>query len=95
MSAIELLKSWGYKVSERAVSIDEIAEAYDNGNLKESFGTGTAAVVSPVGELCRGEEKIIVSGNKIGPVAQKMYDTLTGIQYGRVEDPFGWIVKLS
>ena len=58
------------------------------------WGTGTAAVVSPIGELAEGDEKAIINHNEIGPVTQKLYDTLTGIQWGRVPDPHGWIMKL-
>ncbi|MBQ4085369.1 MAG: aminotransferase class IV, partial [Clostridia bacterium] len=94
-SILTLAHDMGYEVEERLVEIDEIFEGAKNGKLQEAFGTGTAAVVSPVGELCRGDEKIIINNGKIGPVAQKMYDTLTGIQFGRVEDSHSWIVKLN
>ena len=86
-------KKKGYKVSERKISIEEIAEAYDNGKLDEVFGTGTAAVISPVGKINdHGKEICFPSGmEKMGPVIQKLYDTLTGIQMGRIEAPKGWI----
>lgn len=89
-STIELLQSWGYKVSERRLSIEEVAEQYKSGNLKECFGTGTAAVISPVGELLYGETKMLINDGKIGEVSQKLYDTLTGIQWGKLPDTFGW-----
>ncbi len=89
-SAIELCKSWGLKVSERRLSIQEVADAYDRGELKEVFGTGTAAVISPVG-LLKWDDKIMeINHNQIGAISQKLYDTMTGIQWGRLPDPFGW-----
>jgi len=93
-SCIQLLKDWGYEVEERRISADELFDAAKSGELEEAWGTGTAAVVSPIGELAKGEEKAILSGGKIGAVTQKLYDTLTGIQWGRVEDPHNWIMKL-
>ena len=95
MSCIELLRSWGYTVNERQLALAEVEEAAHNGTLEEAFGTGTAAVISPVGELKIDEEKIIINHNEIGPVAQKLYDTLTGIQNGRVPDPYGWVVPVK
>jgi len=93
-SCIQLLKDWGYVVEERRISADELFDAAKSGELEEAWGTGTAAVVSPIGELAKGDEKAILSGGSIGPVTQKLYDTLTGIQWGRVEDPHDWIMKL-
>lgn len=93
MSTIELLRSEGYKVTERRVSIDEVFEAAENGKLNEAFGTGTAAVISPIGELEWDGRKITICNNEIGPVARKVYDTITGIQSGEVEDKYGWITK--
>ncbi len=91
MSSIELLKDWGYKVSERKLSIDEVAEAYDNGQLKEAFGTGTAAVISPIGELKWGDKVMKINNGEIGPISHRLYNDLTGIQWGKIEDKFGWI----
>ncbi len=94
-SAIELMRSWGLKVTERRISIDELAEAYDAGKLEEAFGTGTAAVISPIGFLDWGDtKKMEISGGKIGPVSQRLYDELTAIQWGRAKDPFGWSVEV-
>lgn len=93
-SVLKLANHMGIPTEERRIAIDEIFDAAKNGTLEEAFGTGTAAVVSPVGELCRGDEKVIVSGNQIGEVTQKLYDTLTGIQWGTLDDPFGWIMRL-
>ena len=94
-SCIQLLESLGYKVEERKLSLDEVIEAYDNGKLDEAFGTGTAAVISPIGLLDTGDKKMTVNNGEIGAVAQKLYDTLTGIQWGRLDDSFGWTVKVD
>ncbi len=94
-SVIELCKSWGMKVSERRISIEEIAAAYDAGKLDEVFGTGTAAVISPVGHLKYGDKVMEINGNKIGAVSQKIYDTMTGMQWGKIADEFGWIVPVE
>ncbi len=93
-SCIEVLKSEGYKVSERLLSIDELAEALENGTLEEAWGCGTAAVVSPIGELSYKDKKFTINGGKIGEVTQHLYDTLTGIQWGKTEDKFGWTMKI-
>lgn len=90
MSIIELLRSKGYTVNERRLSIDELVEAYKKGQLKEAFGTGTAAVISPIGELKYGDMVMPVNGGKIGETSQMLYDTLTGIQWGRIPDTMGW-----
>ena len=89
-SCIEVLKSKGYKVSERLLSIDELAQAMADGTLEEAWGCGTAAVVSPIGELCYKDNVFTVNGGKIGEVTQMLYDTLTGIQWGKLDDTFGW-----
>ncbi|MBP3333797.1 MAG: branched-chain amino acid aminotransferase [Clostridia bacterium] len=94
-SAIQLLRSWGYKVSERLLSIDEIREAADNGKLDEAFGTGTAAVISPIGELNEAGKVMIINEGKIGPISQRLYNNLTGIQWGTVEDTMGWTVAVD
>lgn len=94
-TTINLLKHWGYKVSERKLSIDEVTAAYDAGKLNEAFGTGTAAVISPIGELNYEGKLMPINGGEIGPISHKIFDTVTGIQYGKVEDPFGWSVKIG
>ena len=93
-SVIELLKSWGMKVSERRLSIDELEDAYREGRFTEMFGSGTAAVISPVGLLRYQDMDMELSDGKIGPLSQKLYDELTGIQWGIKPDPFGWSVKV-
>ena len=90
-SIIEILKDWGLKIEERLIAIDEVAKAYDEGNLFEAFGSGTAAVVSPIGELVYGEKSMKLDENKPGKLTQKIYDELTGLQYGTREDTRGWI----
>lgn len=94
-SAIEICRSKGYKVTERKISIQEVADAYDAGKLDEVFGTGTAAVISPVGHL-KWEDKIMeINDNKIGQISQMLYDTMTGIQWGKIPDEFGWTVEVK
>ena len=93
-SIIEVLKGKGYTVSERLLSIDELTAAMADGTLEEAWGCGTAAVVSPIGELAYNGEKYPVNGGAIGEVTQMLYDTLTGIQWGKIDDPYGWTVQL-
>lgn len=93
-SCLELLKSWDIPVEERLITAEELFGAAESGHLEEAFGSGTAAVVSPVGEMGWGDRHVVVNGGKIGPLTQKLYDTLTGIQWGLLPDPFGWVVKL-
>ena len=94
MSCLEVLRANGYKVSERLLSIDELEEAMEAGKLEEAWGCGTAAVISPIGELCYKGKKYAVNNGEIGETTQFLYDTLTGIQWGKVEDKFGWVVEL-
>ncbi len=89
-SILTLMRDWGLKVSERAISIDEVIEASKKGTLAEMWGTGTAAVVSPVGELGYKGQKIIINGGKTGELTQKLYDAIVGIQYGQTNDAHGW-----
>lgn len=94
-SVIQLLKKWGVKISERKLSIDEIVAASKNGTLEEIFASGTAAVISPIGCLNIKGEDMIVADGKVGPLAQKLYDNLYGIQTGTVEDYMGWTYPLG
>ncbi|MBE7026284.1 MAG: branched-chain amino acid aminotransferase [Ruminococcaceae bacterium] len=93
-SVINVCKSWGYEVEERKISVDELIDAQKSGKLEECFGTGTAAVISPVGKLRFKDDVMTINNNEIGPVSQKLYDTITGIQWGKCEDTFGWTVTL-
>ena len=88
-SVITLCKDWGYDVEERRISVDELIEAQKSGALEEVFGTGTAAVISPVGKLRYENDVMVIGDGGIGPVSQKLYDTVTGIQSGAVKDPYG------
>lgn len=94
-SCIEVLKNKGYKVSERLLSIDELTDALENGRLEEAWGCGTAAVVSPIGMLSYKDKEYPVNGGKIGAITQELYDTLTGIQWGKIEDSYGWVYKID
>ncbi|MEK3733010.1 MULTISPECIES: branched-chain amino acid aminotransferase [Paenibacillus] len=94
-SVLELLRHWNIPVEERALSIDEIAEAHRSGQLIEAFGTGTAAVISPIGALEWQGNKMVIHGGTTGELSKRVYDTITGIQRGTMEDPFGWTVELS
>ena len=94
MSCLELLRSWGMKVTERRITADELFRAHREGKLDEAFGTGTAAVISPIGVLKDEENEITINNGKIGAVSQRLYDELTGIQWGRVEDTHGWVVRV-
>jgi branched-chain amino acid aminotransferase len=93
-SIIQLLKHWNVPVVERKISIDDVVQAHKEGVLEEAFGTGTAAVISPIGEFFWKNEKMLVNNGAIGKLTQDLYDTLTGIQNGTKADPFGWVVKL-
>ncbi|MED4052630.1 branched-chain amino acid aminotransferase [Niallia taxi] len=93
-SVLDLLKHWNVPVVERKISVEEIFEASKNGELKEAFGTGTAAVISPIGEFLWNETSITLNNGETGELAKKIYDTLTNIQNGREEDPFGWTVEV-
>lgn len=94
-SVIDLCKSWNMEVEERKVSSEEVYNAAKEGKLEEVFGSGTAAVISPVGTLKFGKEVYEINNGKIGDVSQKVYDTITGIQTGKVEDKFNWIVEVN
>jgi branched-chain amino acid aminotransferase len=94
-SVLQLTRRWGLNVAERSISIEEVIDGCKSGSLKEMFATGTAAVISPVGEICYKEEDFRVADGKTGELSQKLYDEITGIQYGRKEDPFGWRVRIA
>jgi branched-chain amino acid aminotransferase len=94
-SVIALAKHWGVKVTERKISIDEVISAHNSGKLNEIFGSGTAAVISPVGELKYGDQILKIGGGKVGPMAQKLYTAITDIQYGVSPDPLEWVVPVA
>lgn len=94
-TALQLMRSWGLPVSERKIEISEVMEGFRSGRLKEAFGTGTAAVISPIGELFYQNQKWILNDKKIGPLAQRLYDEVTGLQYGDIADSRGWLKKID
>lgn len=91
-SVIQLAESWGINVVERKISIKEVYEAHADGSLKEVFGSGTAAVISPVGNIKFDGKEITVGDGGVGPLAARLFNDLTAIQYGKAEDPFNWIL---
>ena len=94
-SVLTLCREWGIPAEERRISVDELIEAQKSGKLEEVFGTGTAAVISPVGKLRYKDEVMTIGGGEIGHLSQKIYDTVTGIQLGRLEDKYGWRVEVK
>jgi len=94
-SVLRLTVDWGLKVSERQISINEIIDAAKSGRLSEAFGTGTAAVISPVGQITYKGEDYQVAGGKMGEISQKLYNEIIAIQYGYKQDPHGWRVKIN
>ncbi|MBQ3220300.1 MAG: branched-chain amino acid aminotransferase [Clostridia bacterium] len=94
-SSIQILREWGYKVTERLISVDELVKAAQDGTLEEAWGTGTAAVISPIGHLFYKDVDYTVSNNQIGELTQKLYDELTGIQWGVKPDARGWCYKVK
>jgi branched-chain amino acid aminotransferase len=93
-SVIQLLKSWNMKVTERTLSVDEVLDGHKTGRLLEVFGSGTAAVISPVGELGWHNTRVTVGDGKVGELSQRLYDTITGIQYGTLPDTMGWLTEV-
>lgn len=93
-SIIQLAKHQGLEVEERRIAVEELYQAYLAGKLEEVFGSGTAAVVSPVGELVYKDEIMNINNGRMGEFTRYAYNTLTGLQYGRLPDPFGWVTKL-
>lgn len=94
-SIIEILRDEGANVSERLLSIDELIEALENGTLKEGWGCGTAAVVSPIGQLFYNGKTYTINNGEIGETTQHLYDTLTGIQWGSIPDTRNWIYPIK
>jgi branched-chain amino acid aminotransferase len=94
-SVIQMARRWNIAVSERPISIDEIMDASAKGTLKEAFASGTAAIVSPIGEIFYKGKATAISGGGIGAITEKLYNEILQIQYGEKDDPFGWRVSLS
>ena len=93
-SCLDLLRDWGYVVEERLITAQELFDAAQAGTLEEAWGSGTAAVISPIGTLAWEDKSVLINGGQIGSLSQRLYDTLTGIQWGTEPDPYGWSVKL-
>lgn len=89
-SVIMMLKHWGIPVTERKISVEELFEAHQQGKLEEAFGTGTAAVISPIGAMKWEEQSIEINGGNTGEISGRLYDTITGIQQGKLADPLNW-----
>ncbi len=94
-SVIRIVRDWGLKMEEKLLSINEIVAAASNGNLKEAFGTGTAAVISPVGQITYKDKNYLIADGKMGELSQKLYDEIVAIQYAEKPDPYGWVEKIG
>jgi len=94
-SVLKLAAKWGVKTVERNIAIDEVLAASEDGSLKEAFGTGTAAVISPVGELFYKGQPYAINNGEIGALSRRLFDELQAIQAGRAEDPFNWVVRVG
>ena len=94
-SVITLARYLGTNVVERPISIEEVIKTSENGSLKEAFASGTAAVISPVGNIYFRDKEYAINGGKTGALAEKLYNEILKIQYGMVEDPFGWRIKIA
>jgi branched-chain amino acid aminotransferase len=94
-SVLALARHWNIPVAERPITINEVMAAHKDGSLQEIFGSGTAAVISPVSHLAWHDKVLTVKNGRVGPMAQRLYESITDIQYGRAKDPFGWIVSLD
>lgn len=94
-SVMTIVKDWGLRVTERPIPFSEILQAHADGTLRDVFGTGTAAVVSAVGELGHADGRLVINNGEVGPLAQRLYTAITDIQYGRVPDRFGWLTHIS
>jgi branched-chain amino acid aminotransferase len=94
-SVIRIVRDWGLKMKERPVSIDEVVAAATSDRLKEAFGTGTAAVISPVGQITYKDKDYVISGGKMGELSQRLYDEIVAIQYAEKPDPYGWSEKIG
>jgi len=95
-SVLTIARDLGWNVEERRISLDEIIEASEKGTLQDCFGTGTAATIAPVGRIGYDDGKdIIINNDSVGPFAKQIYDQLLGIQYGKIEDRFGWTVEIK
>ncbi|MCC6549647.1 MAG: branched-chain amino acid aminotransferase [Ignavibacteriaceae bacterium] len=95
MSVLHILKDWGMNVTERLISLDELVTRFDKGEVEGVFGTGTAAIISSVGELKYKDRQMIINKGEPGQLAHKLFDTLTGMHSGKITDPYGWLVPVQ
>ena len=94
-TVLQLGRQWGLAVSERRIAIDEVLQAAETGKLREVFGSGTAAVISPVGQIKYGKRVVAVGDGQVGALASRFYNAITDIQYGRAQGPQGWVVPVA
>ncbi len=94
-SVLQLARDWGIAVNERRITIDEVAAAKEEGTLNEAFGAGTAAVISPVGELCYRDKSIMINNGETGELSQRLFDTIQALQRGMIPDPHNWLVRVA
>jgi branched-chain amino acid aminotransferase len=94
-SVIQMVRDWGLKMSERFLEVDEVTDAAQSGRLKEAFGTGTAAVISPVGQMTYKGKNYVVNHGAMGELSQKLYNEIVAIQYAEKPDPYGWREKIA
>ena len=94
-SVIKIVRDWGLKIKEESVSINEVLAASSSGQLKEAFGTGTAAVISPVGQITYKDKDYVIANGKMGELSQKLYNEIVAIQYAEKPDPYGWTEKIG
>ncbi len=94
-TVLQLIRGWGLRSAERPITIDEVVAAARDGSLKEAFGTGTAAVISPVGQITFNNEDLVIAGGRMGELSRRLYDEIVAIQYGAKDDPYGWRVKIN
>jgi branched-chain amino acid aminotransferase len=94
-SVIRLARTWGLRAKEKSVSIDEVFAAAESGRLKEAFGTGTAAVISPVGQITYKAKDYVIADGNMGDLSRRLYDEIVAIQYGERPDPYGWVERIG
>jgi len=94
-SVLHIARGWEIKVSERMISLDEVLSSLESGKVNEIFASGTAAVISPVGKLAYRGKEFVINEGKVGLLARKLYDRIVDIQYGKVKDPYGWMMKVA
>ncbi len=94
-SVLQIARAWGLKVAERRLAMDEILAACGDGSLREAFASGTAAIVSPIGQICYRDREYPINDGRIGALTEKLYEEILKIQYGEKEDPFGWRLRIA